>query len=39
MKKGRKKRKFQDIDAKIANVVDSRKTKMLIEFNSHECLY
>ena len=36
LKKGRKKRKFQDIDSKIADVVDSRKTKMFLEFNNHQ---
>ena len=36
LKKGRKKRKFQDIDSKIADAVDSRKTKMILEFNNQE---
>ena len=39
LKNGRKKRKFQDIDLKIADAVDSRKTKMILEFNNHESVY
>ena len=36
LKKGKKKRKFQDIDSKIASAVDSRNSKMILEFNKHE---
>ena len=36
LKKGRKKRKFQDIDSKITAAVDSRETKMILEFNKQE---
>ena len=35
-KKGKKKRKIQVIDSKTADAVDSRKTKMILEFNNHE---
>ena len=35
-KKGKEKRKLQDIDSKIADAVDSRKTKMILEFNNEE---
>ena len=35
-KKGKWKRKFQDIDSKVADAVDSRKTKMILEFNNWE---
>ena len=36
LKRGRRKRKFKDIDSKIADTVDSRKTKMILEFNNHK---
>ena len=36
MKREREKRKFQDIVSKIADAVDSRKTKMILEFNNRE---
>ena len=32
----RSKRKFQDIDEKIADCLDPRKTKMIVEFNDRE---
>ena len=35
-KKGKEKRKLQDIDSKITDAVDSRKTKMILEFNNEE---
>ena len=36
LEKGRKKRKFMDIDSKIEEAVDSRKTKMILEFSNQE---
>ena len=39
LKKGRKKRKFQDIDLKTADAADSRKTKMILEFHNHESAF
>ena len=36
MKRGRGERKFQDIDSKIADAVDSRETKMILVFNNRE---
>ena len=36
LKRGRRKRKFKDIDSKLADTVDCRKTKMILEFNNHE---
>ena len=34
--KNRRKRKFENIDEKIAGCLDPRKTKMIIEFNDRE---
>ena len=34
--KNKRKRKFKNIDEKIAESLDPRKTKMVIEFNDHE---
>ena len=34
--KNRRKRKFKDLDEKISNCLDPRKTKMVIEFNDKE---
>ena len=32
----KRKRKFKDIDEKIPESLDPRKTKMVVEFNDHE---
>ena len=34
--KNMRKRKFQDVDTKIAKSLDLRKTKMIVEFKNHE---
>ena len=34
--KNRRKRKFKDLDVKISDCLDPRKTKMVIEFNNRE---
>ena len=36
LKKIWKKRKFHDIDSKIAEAADARKMKMILEFNNRE---
>ena len=37
--KNRRKRKFQNIDEKIADCLDPRKTKMIVEFNDRESAF
>ena len=37
--KNRRKRKFQNIDEKIADCLDPRKTKMIVEFDDRVFLY
>ena len=36
MKRQKKKRKFKEIDEKIIDFLDPRKTKMVVEFNDRE---
>ena len=36
LKRRKGKRKFKDIDSKKADAVDSRKTKVMLEFNNHQ---
>ena len=37
-RRNKTKRKFKDIDEKIAESLDARKTKMVLEFNDHEAV-